>query len=130
MYIAGLVIPVPDGKMEAYRKWAENGAQIFKAYGCLEIVECWEDNVPEGKQTDFRRAVAAREGEKIVFTWQWDDDEDWANHTSVVTVELSDRDSGTELRLIHEQLPNEQSRDGHTGGWNSALDKLEKFFSR
>jgi uncharacterized protein YndB with AHSA1/START domain len=69
-------------------------------------------------------------GKKIVFTWQWDDDEDWANHTSVVTVELSDRDSGTELRLIHEQLPNEQSRDGHTGGWNSALDKLEKFFSR
>jgi uncharacterized protein YndB with AHSA1/START domain len=69
-------------------------------------------------------------GKKIVFTWQWDDDEDWENHTSVVTVELSDRDNGTELRLIHEQLPNEASRDGHTEGWNSALDKLEKFFSR
>ena len=74
MYIAGLVIPVPEEKMEAYRKWAENGAQIFKEYGCLEIVECWEDNVPEGKQTDFRRAVAAKDGEKIVFTWQvWPD---------------------------------------------------------
>jgi len=74
MYIAGLVIPVPAEKMEAYRKWAENGAQIFKEYGCLEIVECWEDNVPDGKQTDFRRAVAAKEGEKIVFTWQiWPD---------------------------------------------------------
>ncbi len=69
-------------------------------------------------------------GKKIVFTWQWDDDEDWENHISVVTVELSDRDGGTELRLTHEQLPNEQSRDGHTGGWNSALDKLEKFLSR
>jgi uncharacterized protein YbaA (DUF1428 family) len=74
MYIAGLVIPVPGEKMEAYRKWAENGAQFFKEYGCLEIVECWEDNVPEGKQTDFRRAVAAKEGEKIVFSWQiWPD---------------------------------------------------------
>ena len=69
-------------------------------------------------------------GKKIVFSWQWLDDEDWENHISVVTVELSDRDGGTELRLIHEQLPNEQSRDGHNGGWNSALDKLEKFFSR
>ena len=69
-------------------------------------------------------------GKKIVFTWQWDDDEAWENHTSVVTVELSDRDGGTELRLTHEQLPNEESRDGHTGGWNSALDKLEKFFSK
>jgi uncharacterized protein YbaA (DUF1428 family) len=76
MYIAGLVIPVPEDKMEAYRKWAENGAQIFKEYGCLEIVESWEDHVPDGKQTDFRRAVAAKPGEKIVFSWQiWPDRE-------------------------------------------------------
>jgi uncharacterized protein YbaA (DUF1428 family) len=76
MYVAGLVIPVPEGQMEAYRKWAENGAQFFKAYGCLEIVESWEDNVPEGKQTDFRKAVAAEPGEKIVFSWQiWPDKE-------------------------------------------------------
>jgi len=74
MYVAGLVIPVPADKMEAYRKWAENSARIFKDYGCLEIVESWEDNVPDGKQTDFRRAVAAKPGEKIVFTWQvWPD---------------------------------------------------------
>ena len=64
MYIAGLVIPVPEDKKETYRKWAENGAQIFKEYGCLEIVECREDCVPDGKQTDFRRAVAAKERER------------------------------------------------------------------
>ena len=43
MYVAGLVIPVPGDRMEAYRKWAENSAQFFREYGCLEIVECWED---------------------------------------------------------------------------------------
>ena len=74
MYIAGFVIPVPADKMEAYRTWAENGAAIFRDYGCIEIVESWEDNVPTGKSTDFRRAVDARPGEKIVFTWQvWPD---------------------------------------------------------
>ncbi|MDE1147983.1 MAG: DUF1428 domain-containing protein [Azospirillaceae bacterium] len=74
MYIAGLVIPVPEDKMAAYRSWVENGAAIFKRYGCLEIVEAWEDFVPDGKQTDFRRAVAAKPGEKIVFSWQiWPD---------------------------------------------------------
>jgi uncharacterized protein YbaA (DUF1428 family) len=74
MYICGLVIPVPGDRMEAYRKWAENGSRIFKSYGCLEIVEGWEDFVPDGKRTDFRRAVAAEPGEKIVFTWQvWPD---------------------------------------------------------
>jgi uncharacterized protein YndB with AHSA1/START domain len=71
-----------------------------------------------------------QQDKKIVFTWQWEDDEDWENHVSIVTVELDDADGGTDLRLTHEQLPNEESRDGHTRGWNSALDKLEKFFSR
>jgi uncharacterized protein YbaA (DUF1428 family) len=46
MYVAGFVIPVPAQKMEAYRRWAENGAALFREYGCIEIVESWEDNVP------------------------------------------------------------------------------------
>jgi uncharacterized protein YbaA (DUF1428 family) len=74
MYVAGFVVPVPEDKMEAYRKWAATGAALFREYGCIEIVESWEDNVPNGKLTDFRRAVAAKEDEKIVFTWQvWPD---------------------------------------------------------
>jgi uncharacterized protein YbaA (DUF1428 family) len=74
MYIAGFVIPVPSEKIDAYRRWAENGALLFREYGCLEIVEAWEDRIPTGKLTDFRRAVDARNGEKIVFSWQvWPD---------------------------------------------------------
>lgn len=76
MYISILVIPVPEENMDAYRRWAENGAAIFKKYGCLEIVEGWEDLVPTGKQTDFHRAVDAKDGEKVVCSWQiWPDKE-------------------------------------------------------
>lgn len=74
MYVCGLVIPVPEAERDAYRRWAENSAAFFRDYGCLEIVESWEDFVPEGQQTDFRKAVAAQEGERIVFVWQiWPD---------------------------------------------------------
>jgi uncharacterized protein YndB with AHSA1/START domain len=69
-------------------------------------------------------------GKKIVFTWQWEDDEAWEERFSVVTVELSDRDGGTELRLTHVQLPSAESRDRHNEGWNSVLDRLETFFSK
>jgi uncharacterized protein YndB with AHSA1/START domain len=73
---------------------------------------------------EYRELVPRK---KIVFTWQWDDDEVWQNRTSLVTVEFSDRNGGTEVRLRHEQLPSEESRNRHNEGWNSVLDRLEKF---
>ena len=76
---------------------------------------------------EYRELVPEK---KIVFTWKWDDDEIWENRTSIVTVELSDRDDGTELILRHEKLPSEESRDRHNEGWNSVLDRLEKFFNK
>jgi uncharacterized protein YndB with AHSA1/START domain len=91
----------------------------------------WDLTNPEGEKMTCRGEYRELQPDrKIVFTWQWEDDETWENHISVVTVELSDADGGTQLRLTHERLPNEASRDGHTGGWNSALDKLEKFVSK
>jgi uncharacterized protein YndB with AHSA1/START domain len=91
----------------------------------------WDRVNPEGENMTIRGEYRELQpSRKIVFTWQWQDDEDWENHISIVTVELDDADGGTELRLTHEQLPNEASRDGHTRGWNSALDKFEKFFSK
>ncbi len=91
----------------------------------------WDLTNSDGEKMTMRGEYRELQpGKKIVFTWQWQDDEDWENHISIVTVELSDRDGDTELRLTHEQLPNEASRDGHTRGWESALDKLEKFFSK
>ncbi len=74
MYITTLIMSVPEEKQGAYREWAEMSAGIFKRYGCLEIIEAWEDFVPRGKNTDFFRAVDAKEGEKIVISWQiWKD---------------------------------------------------------
>ena len=88
----------------------------------------WELTNSEGGEMTVHGEYRELElNKKIVFSWQWEGDESWEYHDSVVTVELDDIDGGTQLRLIHEKLPNEESRDGHSRGWNSALDKLEKF---
>jgi uncharacterized protein YndB with AHSA1/START domain len=73
---------------------------------------------------EYRELVPEK---KIVFTWKWDDGDVWENRNSVVTVELFDAAGGTELHLRHEQLPSTESRDRHNEGWNSVLDRLEKF---
>lgn len=69
MYIQGFVIPVPEGNKDSYRAMAEAMNAIFGEYGAIEIVEAWEEDVPDGEHTDFRKAVNAAPGEKIVFSW-------------------------------------------------------------
>jgi len=68
-YVDGFVIPVPSGNREAYREVAEKAAPVFKEYGATRIVECWGDDLPDGKITDFKGAVKAEAGENVVFSW-------------------------------------------------------------
>ena len=70
-YFQGFVIPVPEGNKQAYLDMATGIAPFFAEFGAVRTVECWEDNVPDGKRTDWRRAVAAQLGEKIVYAWVW-----------------------------------------------------------
>lgn len=68
-YIDGFVAAVPTANKDAYLALAKKAAILFREFGALEVIECWGDDVPDGKVTDFRRAVKAEANESIVFSW-------------------------------------------------------------
>jgi len=75
-YFDGIVLPVPTEKREAYREAAVRAAEVFLDHGAVRDVEAWGVDVPDGKVTDFKRAVEAQDGEAVVFSFiEWPDEQ-------------------------------------------------------
>ena len=73
-YIDGFVLAVPTADKQKFIDHANLGDSMFIDLGATRILECWGDDVPEGKQTDFRMAVKAKEDESVCFSWvEWPD---------------------------------------------------------
>jgi uncharacterized protein YbaA (DUF1428 family) len=71
-YVDGFVAAVPTANREAYRKHAEAVLVVFREHGATRCVECWGDDVPEGKVTSFPMAVKRGDHEAVVFAWvEW-----------------------------------------------------------
>ena len=68
-YVDGFVCAVPTANRDAYIKHAQTAAAVFKENGALAVVECWGDDVPEGKLTSFTMAVKREPDETVVFSW-------------------------------------------------------------
>jgi uncharacterized protein YbaA (DUF1428 family) len=68
-YFEGFIVPVPESNKAAYQEHATSFAPLVQRVGVERMVESWDNDVPEGKLTDFRNAVDATPDEKIVFSW-------------------------------------------------------------
>jgi uncharacterized protein YbaA (DUF1428 family) len=73
-YIEGFVIAVPTANKQKFIDHANSADGMFIELGATRVIECWGDDVPDGKLTDFRRAVQATDEETVVFSWiEWPD---------------------------------------------------------
>lgn|SRR5690606_40165323 len=69
MYVNTYLLAVPEDKKDDYARIARVFAEVARDFGAIEVFENWELEVPDGEQTDYRKAVKALPGEKIVLSW-------------------------------------------------------------
>ena len=73
-YIDGFVIAVPTANKQKFIEHARHFDPLFIELGAIRVIEGWGDDVPDGKVTDFRRAVQATAEETVAFAWvEWPD---------------------------------------------------------
>ena len=71
-YVDGSLLPVPTENQAAYRNLSAIQAAVIMEHGASRVVGAWGDDVPDGKVTDFKRAVKAADDEKVVYSWiEW-----------------------------------------------------------
>ncbi len=68
-YVDGFIAAVPAKNKADYITFNKLVGQLFKEHGALTVVDCWGDDVPEGKVTSMPMAVKRQEDEVVVFSW-------------------------------------------------------------
>ncbi len=73
-YVDGFVIAVPTANKQSFIDHATLADGVFTDLGASRVVECWGQDIHEGKRTDFPKAVQAKDDETVVFSWvEWPD---------------------------------------------------------
>jgi uncharacterized protein YbaA (DUF1428 family) len=73
-YVDGFLSAVPAANKAAYKRHAERTAEVFLDCGALSVVDCWGDDLPDGRINSMHTAVCRQVDETVCFSWvTWPD---------------------------------------------------------
>jgi uncharacterized protein YndB with AHSA1/START domain len=118
-------IPAPPATVFAFLTDPEKilswmGAEVTtEAHpGGLYLVKTGSSRVARGA---FREVVPVH---RLAYSFGWEGDEAVPPGSSLVEIDLIDRDDGTLLRMTHSGLPDAAQRANHDKGWAHYLGRL------
>lgn len=142
---------VTADQLQLTRHFRASRAKVFEAWTSLEMLKKWfagdagldrvvalEADIRPGGT--FRVTMNCSGGihiacgtyqeitpiDRLSFTHQWETRE---RVETLVTLEFTDKDGGTELVLTQTGFSDPQEAKGHSVGWTNALDNLEQLIS-
>lgn len=128
-------VPAPPEKVFAAwtrpdllaRWYAPAPASVGAAEVDLRVGGAWRIRMdaPEGRVYTAHGVYRAIDApRRLVFTFDWAEEENRMGVETVVTVDFQAVDGGTRVALAHEGLPGTEAAEGHASGWTACLDRL------
>jgi uncharacterized protein YndB with AHSA1/START domain len=103
---------------ERYRQWMGDVVRLDAVPGGVFRVGMRDGVAAEGT---FVELDAPR---RLLFTWGWTDLFEVAPGSTRVEVTLTEEDGGTRVDVRHHDLPTDEAREQHRGGWEMYLGRL------
>jgi uncharacterized protein YndB with AHSA1/START domain len=103
---------------EKILRWMGTKADIDASEGGLYLVNVTGKEIARGR---FTEVIPVH---RLAYTFGWDDRENMPPGSSLIEIDLIDREGGTLLRMTHSGLPDEETRASHEKGWTHYLGRL------
>jgi uncharacterized protein YndB with AHSA1/START domain len=124
-------IPAPRATVFAFLldpdkllRWMGTGAEMNPHPGGVYLLKG-----VAGKHTargTFKEVVPVH---RLAYSFGWDHRDEVPPDSSLIEIDLDEREGGTLLRITHSGLPSEQERVDHATGWKHYIDRLAKVLS-
>ena len=99
-------------------RWMGSEAELAPHPGGLYLLKGIHGNTARGV---FREVVPVH---RLAYSFGWEASETVPPGSSLIEVDLIDRDGGTLLRMTHTGLPSQAQCDAHDKGWAHYLARL------
>ena len=84
--------------------------------------------VPDGRFTAFGTYREVDEPNRLVYTWDWEEEDHHMGVATVVTVDFLEQGDATEVVLTHAGFPVLEAKQGHEEGWGACMANFEAMF--
>jgi len=103
---------------EKILRWMGTEATVEPRQGGLYLVNVTGKDVARGR---FTEVIPVH---RLAYSFGWDGRDEVPPGSSLIEIDLIDRDGGTLLRLTHSGLPNAAACTSHEKGWTHYLGRL------
>jgi uncharacterized protein YndB with AHSA1/START domain len=103
---------------EKIMRWLGAEANVEPHEGGIYLVNVGGKHAARGQ---FTEVVPVH---RLAYSFGWEGHEKVPPRSSLIEIDLIDREGGTLLRMTQSGLPDAEERDGHDKGWAHYLDRL------